>query len=188
MATAGLALPRPQFPCGLARAWGCCYIAMWCITALSALAVGLSGNPVQAGLHRMLGMHLAARLAPRAGLMRVVFLLAHNLPAFSWPLLLGVRGDHRRRASRTRASLLLTAVVCVNVALVGAAFGVLGTRLVAFVPQLPAEWAAYSLGASTWIVQLRRPLTAAHRRACFSVLVALALIAAILETFAVPHR
>ena len=75
-----------------------------------------------------------------------------------------------------------------NVLPVGAALGAYGPPLLAFIPQVPFEWAALALGASAWLMQRREPLAVREGLALFAVIGGLLLCAAVLETVAVPHR
>lgn len=75
-----------------------------------------------------------------------------------------------------------------NVVIVGVALGAYGHPLLAYIPQVPMEWAALALGASAWLMQRREPLTVREGLAMFAVIAGLLLCAAVIETVAVPHR
>ena len=136
----------------------------------------------------MLAARLDPALNPSPGLGDVLALVAHNLPIAAWPILLGVIGANRSARGRIAADGLVGAALIANTAPVGAALAAYGPRLFPYIPQLPLEWAALTLGTSTWLMQRRRPLQLAEGIALFALTAALVLIAAVLETVAVPHR
>jgi hypothetical protein len=118
----------------------------------------------------------------------VVALAAHNFPITAWPVLLGVMGAHRQKLTRRLADVLVAGWLAVNVLPVGAAIGAYGSPLLPYVPQLPLEWAALSLGASGWLLQ-RHGGIATRAALVLLVLVALTVLgAAALETIGPPHR
>jgi hypothetical protein len=84
--------------------------------------------------------------------------------------------------------VLLAACVLVNAAPVGLELGGYGTALLAYLPNLPFEWAGLALGVSAWFAQRRSALTPKEGIGVFTVIVCVVLCAAALETFAVPQR
>lgn len=173
---------------GVWRCWLTVYAAIWILTLLSAILIAVCGPGVQAPVRTLLGLRLSAADTPRPTVAHVWVLAAHNIPVCCWPLLLGVIGAHQSRLGRRAADLLVAASVAVNVLQVGLALGAYGLSLVAFVPQLPFEWAALALGATGWRLQQTDPLTVRQAVMLLVVAVMLLLIAGVLETFAVPHR
>ncbi len=115
-------------------------------------------------------------------------LASHNIPIFSWPLLLGAFGAHRSRFQIRIADGLLAACIFVNTAQVGVGLAAYGWALLPYLPQVPLEWAAAALGVSAWLVQRRRALTVREGFAVFALIVVVLVGAAVLETVAVPHR
>jgi hypothetical protein len=170
------------------RAWLAAYGATWIVTLLSAALVAIDLARVDGPVRHLLGLGLDARRNPPPNIGHVLMLLAHNLPLAAWPLLLGVLGAHRRRLARQITDTLIAAWLVANVLPVGAALGAYGPRLLAYIPQLPFEWAALALGASAWLMQRREPMTVREGLAMFAVIGGLLLCAAVLETVAVPHR
>ena len=73
-----------------------------------------------------------------------------------------------------------------NTVPVGAALGAYGGVLVAYVPQLPLEWAAVALGVAAWVTERDGPLGARGRLLWFAAVAWCVLAAAVLETMAVP--
>ena len=179
---------RRRLPAGLAGAWRRAYAGVWIATLGFALVVALVGEPLIRSTRHVLGLSLKADRNPPPHLEHVLALVAHNIPIFAWPLLLGVMGAHRHRVSRRVADTVLLACVIVNTLEVGAALGAYGVALLPYIPNVPLEWAALALGASAWLVQRRRPLTLREGFVWLALIVGVVLCAATLETVAVPHR
>ncbi len=188
MATAGLtrAAHRWRLPVGLRSAWLWAYGAIWTATLGSAALVALLGARAEAPVRRLLGLRLEPNPAPQVG--HVLALAAHNLPIAAWPLLLGVIGAHHHRLGQKIADTVLLACILVNTLPVGAALGAYGAPLLAYIPQLPIEWAGLALGASAWLLQRRRALTVLEGLALLALTACVLLCAAVIETVAVPHR
>jgi hypothetical protein len=172
----------------LRRAWLAAYAATWILTLLSAALVAIDLARVDGPVRHLLGLSLDPQRNPPPNTGHVLMLLAHNLPLAAWPLLLGVMEAHRRQLARQITDTLTAGWLTANVLPVGAALGAYGPRLLAYIPQLPFEWAALALGASAWLIQRREPLTISEGVALFVAISGLVLCAAILETIAVPHR
>jgi hypothetical protein len=82
---------------------------------------------------------------------------------------------------------VLTLSVAVNVALVGAALGAYGERMVvAVLPHGPPELAAYALALAVYLHARREPVAARHVVAVAGLCLGGLAVAALLETFAVP--
>ncbi|MCA1680738.1 MAG: hypothetical protein LC777_18220, partial [Actinobacteria bacterium] len=86
---------------------------------------------------------------------------------------------------------LVAALVSANPVIVGLALGRHPTALVVYLPHLPFEDGALAIAASAWLTRRlpnpdRRPPTGLL--ACASLTLTLAAIAALLETYAVPHK
>jgi Stage II sporulation protein M len=82
---------------------------------------------------------------------------------------------------------VLTLSVAVNVALVGAALGAYGQRMVvAVLPHGPLELAAYALALAVYLRARREPIAARHVIAVAALCLGGLAVAALLETFAVP--
>ncbi|HWJ49766.1 MAG TPA: hypothetical protein VNR42_02020 [Solirubrobacteraceae bacterium] len=162
------------------------YTGIWVVAGISAVLVLIGGEPVKAVTRRLLAVSLDPNPAPSVG--HVLVLAAHNLPILAWPLLLGVAGAHRHRLARRVADTLLAGALAVNTLLVGIAIGAYGTPLLAYLPQVPFEWAAAAAGASGWISQRRHALDPREGLALFALTAGFVGCAAVLETVAIPHR
>jgi len=170
------------------RVWLRAFSGIWAMTLAVATLVAISRARLGAPVRHLLGLRLEADRNPPPDLGHVLALTAHNVPIAAWPLLLGVVGAHRDRRARSLADALLLACVLANIAPVGAALGAYGTRLLPYIPQLPLEWAGLALGATAWLIQRRRPLRVCEGVAVLALTTTVLLCAAVLETFAVPHR
>jgi hypothetical protein len=170
------------------RAWLRAYFGIWAVTLGVALLVVAGAGDVRAPVRDVLGARLDPELNAPPRLGHLLELAAHNLPIAAWPVLLGVVGAHRHPTARRIADVVVTAAMGANTVIVGSALGAYGTALLPYVPQLPLEWAGLALGASAWLVQRRRALTVLEGALCVGVIASVLLIAAALETVAVPHR
>jgi hypothetical protein len=177
-----------RLPAGLAHMWLHTYAGVWAATLVPAAVVALVGRPLALPARRLLGLALSAQRNPPPHVGHVLALAAHNIPIASWPLLLGVLGAHRHRLAMHIADGVLLTCIIVNTVPVGAALGAYGTALLPYIPQLPLEWGGVALGASGWLVQRRRALTASEGIGVFVLIACVLLCAAALETVAVPHR
>jgi hypothetical protein len=116
-------------------------------------------------------------------------ILVGNARTLALPLLLAAGRWHTHRGTRLVGDLLVAALVTANPVIVGLALGRHPTALPAYLPHLPLEDAALAIAASTWLTQRlpgRRPRTGLL--ACASLTLTLTAIAAVLETYAVPHK
>jgi hypothetical protein len=196
MAAAGLTQSTSRaargrwLPAGLPGAWLRAYTAIWVGMLAFAAIVALTGPTLAILAHEHARLALSPQRTPPPSAGHVLILLALNLPVAAWPLLLGVIDAHRHRLSRRLTDALLVACFARNVLWVGAAIGTYGAALLPYIPQLPLEWAGLALGASSWLVQRRRPLIVPlHERLVWLALTAgVLLCAAVLETVAVPHQ
>ena len=163
------------------------YCGVWASTLAAMLVVWFGGEPMRSLTRHALGLRLLARRTPGTELGHILALAAHNIPIASWPLLLGAAGADRHRLTRRLSDCAVVMCVLANTAPVGAALAAYGTALIAFVPQLPMEWAGIALGAGAWVVQRRRTIGARERLLWFGAITAVLLCAAILETTVAPH-
>jgi hypothetical protein len=173
---------------GLPATWLHTYAAIWTATLGPAALVALAGPPLVDSVRHLLGLALTAQRNPPPSVGHVLALAAHNIPIATWPLLLGVTGAHRHRLARRVADTVVLACMIANTLPVGAALGAYGTPLLAYLPQLPLEWAGLALGASCWLVQRRRELTCRERLVWLALNAGVLLCAAAIETVVVPHR
>lgn len=188
MATAELGARDGRLLGGFWRAWLAAYALIWTATLVIAGLVLVGVLDLREPITRLLGVRLDPDRNPPPQFAHVLMLAVHNVPIVAWPLLLGVVGAHRHRTTRQIADVVVAACMTANIAIVGAALGAYGMRLVPYLPQLPLEWAALALGASAWLLQRHRRLTLREGLLCFALIAVVLLAAAALETVAVPHR
>ena len=183
--------PRPgrrRAPGGNAAAALCAYAGIWAVTLVVAALVAAAGQPASSLTRRVLGLRLSAQRNPPPQLGHILTLATHNIPLAAWPLLLGVAGADRGRRARLLADGAVIAYILANTVPVGAALGAYGTPLLAYLPQLPLEWAGLALGVSSWLRQRRGSLTARERVRSLAAITGALLCAALLEVVAIPHR
>lgn len=118
-------------------------------------------------------------------------ILAGNARTLALPLLLAAGRWHTHPSTRLVGDLLVAALVSANPVIVGLALGRSATALPAYLPHLPLEDGALAIAASAWLTRRlpnpdRRPATGLL--ACASLTLTLAALAAVLETYAVPHE
>jgi hypothetical protein len=172
----------------LAVAWLYAYAGVWSASLAGWALVQGAGQPAISITRRVLRLGLTAQRNPPPHPGHIIALAAHNIPIATWPVLIGVTGADRHRLGRHLADWAVLACILVNAAPVGAALAAYGTRLIAYVPQLPLEWAGLALGASSWLVQRRRLLSTRQRLLWLGLTAGVLLCAAVLETVMVPHR
>jgi hypothetical protein len=141
-----------------------------------------------------LAPELGPNRRPRATLhgtpAEAVSIFVSNARTLIAPLLLTAGRWHSGSITRHVGDLIVAALVVANPILVGLALGRYPTQLPAYLPHLPLENAALALAASAWLTRrLPNPNRRAPRslRGCASLTAALAAIAALVETYAVPH-
>lgn len=174
--------------CGISAAWLYAYATLWTCTLATAGAVAVLGRPLSSATRQLLGLTLTPSQTAPPHLSHVLALAAHNIPIAAWPLLLGVAGVGRHRLAVRAADGVLVACMLANTVPVGAAIGAYGSAVIAYVPQLPAEWAGLAIGYGSWLVERRRPVGSRERLQWLTLIAATLLLAAGLETVTVPHR
>lgn len=172
----------------VARAWVCAYTTLWAATLATAALIALAPATVTAAVRETLALSLTATATGPPVPGRVLTLAAHNIPIAAWPLLLGLLGVGSEPRARRGADILVGACLLANTLPVGAAVGVYGARLLPYVPQLPIEWAALAVGYGGWLVQRRRVMSGGERLLSLALVIVVLVLAAALETYAVPHR
>ena len=104
------------------------------------------------------------------------------------PFLLCAGRWHTGRLSRHVGDAIVAALVITNAVAIGLALGRYPTQLPAYLPHLPLEDTALALAASAWLTRRhpngQQPI---HLAILASLTFAIALLAAIVETYAVPH-
>ena len=156
----------------IARAYG----ALWVATATGAV-LALAGMPiVQAG---------RPHDALTASATTAASLLAHNLPVALWPLALAALGWTRLAMTRKTGDVLSSGQLLLHGLMVGNALGQ-QPALWRYLPHLPFEWLGIAIPLAGW--QLARNGQDEMRQTAYLTVVTVAamLIAACVETWAVP--
>lgn len=107
------------------------------------------------------------------------------------PFILAAGRWHTHRLTRHVGDLLVGALVLANPILVGFALGRYPTQLPAYLPHIPLEYAALALAASAWLTRRLPNLSAQRSRSLLgsaTLTLIVTAIAAVVETYAVPHR
>jgi hypothetical protein len=175
-------------PVGLPRAWGASYLAVCAATLLLAGIFALCGAPLTTLTRHLLRLRLSPLANPPPTIRGVLALAAQNVPVAAWPLQLGVLGAHRHRLARRIADVVVLACLTANVLPVAAALGTYGSPLLAYIPQLPVEWAGLALGAGAWLVQRQRAMSVREGLVWLALCAYVFVCAAVIETVLVPHR
>ena len=120
----------------------------------------------------------------------VVSIFVTNARTLIAPLLLAAGRWHTGRTTCHVGDVIVAAIVVSNPVMVGLALGRHPIELLAYLPHLPIEDAALAVAASAWVARrVRRgddpPPASIARYAAMTA--AVALFAAIVETYAVPH-
>jgi len=120
----------------------------------------------------------------------VVSIFVTNARTLIAPLLLAAGRWHTGRTTRHVGDVVVAALVISNPVMVGLALGRHPIELLEYLPHLPLEDAALAIAASAWIA--RRVHSADDPRSasvlrCAVVTAAVVLLAALVETYAVPH-
>lgn len=154
------------------------------IVALTAVAAAVSAVWPQLGP----GRQPRATLDGTPG--EVVSIFVTNVRTLIAPLLLAAGRWHTGRTTRHVGDVVVAALVISNPVMVGLALGRYSIELLAYLPHLPIEDAALAIAASAWIVRRvcsgdDSPPASVLRCAVLTLVVAL--LAAIVETYAVPH-
>jgi hypothetical protein len=155
------------------------------ITALTLLSAAAAA--IATGLGPAASPHPTLRGTPR----EAVAIFVHNARTLVAPLLLCAGRWHTGRFTRHVADLVVGALVVVNAALVGVALGRYPAQLAMYLPHLPLEDAAVAIAAGAWLARRLpardgEPAPSLGRAAALTLVLAIA--AAIVETYAVPHK
>jgi hypothetical protein len=115
-----------------------------------------------------------------------VSIFAHNLRGLAAPAVLVIARWHRARITRRLGDVVVAAIVLADMLSVGLALGKFQSRLLVYLPHLPFEWTALALSTCMWLAARQQcPERVVWRYAAAAA--ALLAVAALLETFAVPH-
>lgn len=161
---------------------------MWGVTFLSAALVTVAPHSVGAAIRHAENLPIRA-VAQRDLAGRVLRIALINFQLSAWPLLLGTRYTPRWLTRRVADDLVVISLT-VNSAIVGVAIGAYGWRIGPYLPHLPVEWAGFTVGTASWLVQRQSETElSGTRRGLLCALIAFVLVcSALVETTLVPHR
>jgi hypothetical protein len=189
MVAADIASHRHRGRRGVAEELGAAYTLGWTLLLLVAGTCELVPAARWLAHHELaLALHVRIRPASPPTLPAAAALLVNNARATGWPVLAVVmRAQHPAWLQRVVHAAVL-ASLAVNLLPVAAAIGVYRARLVPYLPHLPLELYAITTGPTTWLLSTRQPLTRRQLTLIAGSLLIALTGAALLETWAVPHR
>ena len=117
-----------------------------------------------------------------------VWVLQNNARVLAVPFLLVAFGFTQRRFGRRAGDVIAAALVTASTIPVGLELGRWGARLVPYLPQLPLEWTALALSVHAWVIARPGDITMRQLAPLAAIVLALLAGAAVLETWATPHR
>jgi hypothetical protein len=159
------------------------YLALWALTVAAAVLVLLAPG-AGAYARNMLGFTLAPQRVDLPDAIRVWLTNARFIALLTTTALLACR----HRALRFVCDVVVGWAICSNVALVGIALGAYGARAPRWLVHVPLEWAAIAAALALYL-RARRRAPNAHELALTLLTAGAVLVAAaLLETFATPHR
>jgi hypothetical protein len=187
--TAVASRPGARARRGLADQLLTAYTSGWSVLLIIATFCALVPAARWLAHHELaLALHLQIRPAPAPSVGAAAGLLVNNLRATGWPLLAVLLGAQRLTWLRRLVHGAVVVSLTANLLPIGAAIGVYRSQIVPFLPHLPFELYAITTGPAIWLISTRRPVSRRQLTiVSLTILVALA-GAALLETWAVPHR
>ena len=160
-----------------------------------AVSLTLAGVTLLAAIAATLAPELGPATAPHPALHgtpdEVLEIAAHNARTLIAPLLLIAGRWHTSHLTRPIGDVVVGALVIANATLVGLALGRYPTQLPAYLPHLPLEDTALAIAAGAWLAhRLADPADAPTPRLARAAVLtaAVTIAAAIVETYAVPHK
>jgi hypothetical protein len=168
-------------------------LATWAlaVTAFALIAFVVRFAPGGATVaHALLGTKPSAvpHSTSRGTLGYALGLLVNNVIVALWPLSgLYLLRDCPRPWRRVFIAIVVAAAVR-SVAPVAVATGVWGSRLLPYIPNAPFELAAITTGGVLYVLRSDRRISAIALRSGVAAVLLLLLIAAVLETWAVPSQ
>lgn len=161
----------------------------------ASVAVAIVAVTLLGAITSMLVPALGPARAPRPTLRgtpgEAVTIAITNAQTLLAPLLLSAGRWHTSRVTRCLGDIVVAAIVIANAALIGLALGRHPIALLAYLPHLPFEDAALTAAAAAWFCRRAASVAEGPPRsvAAYAALtLALTVLAALMETYAVPHK
>jgi hypothetical protein len=180
--------PRLRPVSALAELWSLYLSALAVILLTTTVCVALPWIRVDLGHLLAVSLHQRLVRAPRPNLTAAASLLANNLRSTGWPLLLLALGLGRLPWLRRLADVAVLGSVLADLVPAGVALATYGVPLVRFLPHLPFELWAIATGPGCWYLTSRGHLRGRSLAAAVALIPAALTVAAVLETWGVPHR
>jgi hypothetical protein len=115
-------------------------------------------------------------------------ILASNLRVLAVPFLLWLLRFAASRPGRAIGDVITAAMAALSAVIVGIALGSWRGRLIPYLPQLPLEWGALTVAVATWLLARAGRVHTPQMLALGSTVAVLLCSAAVVETWATPHR
>ena len=161
----------------------------------TSVAVAIVAVTLLGAITSMLVPELGPARAPRPTLRgtpgEAVAIAVTNAQTLLAPLLLSAGRWHTSRVTRRLGDVVVAAIVIANAALIGFALGRHPIALLAYLPHLPLEDAALATAAAAWVTRRAGERAGPPPRsvaAYAGLTLALTVLAAFVETYAVPHK
>jgi hypothetical protein len=161
------------------------------LTVAAAIAVVTLLSAIAAAIAPQLGPATSPHATLHGTPAEAVAIFGHNARTLVAPLLLCAGRWHTGRVTRHLGDLLVAALVVANAALVGAALGRYPAELPAYLLHMPLEDAAVAIAAGAWLghrLPRRAGVPAPNLAWAATLTLVVAIAAAIIETYAVPHK
>ena len=168
-------------------------VALWGLTAAGSLAARVAPGLVAAVDRTLspLGLSLTPLGRPHPALhptlSAILQILTVNVRVLCAPFILALSRFGSARRARPFADVVIAAILGSNALRVGLALGRWQGRLLPYLPQLPLEYLAAAVAASTWAGARRGALDSRQLAPRFAVTVALLAVAATVEVLLTPH-
>jgi hypothetical protein len=111
-----------------------------------------------------------------------------NLRVLAVPFILAALRFADTRPGRTVGDVIIAALTAYSTLAVGLAIGRWRWALAQYLPHLPFEWAALSLAIAAWLLARKHAVDWPGLAGLGGAIVVLLIAAAVLETWATPHR
>ena len=172
----------------LAELWSLYLSALAVILLTTTVCVAVPSIRVDLGHLLAISLHHRLVRAPRPTITAAAGLLANNVRCTCWPLLLLALGLSPLPWLRRLADIAVLGSVLANLVPAGVALATYGLPLVRFLPHLPFELWAIATGPGCWYLASRGRLHGRGLAVAVALIPAALTVAAVLETWGVPHR
>jgi hypothetical protein len=118
----------------------------------------------------------------------VLSIAANNTLRSVWSITLGLIDAQQRPVTRLLANAAVLANLLVPALLIAGAICGYGPQALPYLPHAPVDLAGIAVGAATWIVDQKQPISYHWRCSAASFAVAILICSTTIEAFDTPHR